>query len=661
MARQAQSQLEVLLRVADIRDLAGVGTSAVVTNWRARSPSFPEPRVGGSQPLFELEEILEWLRLDGPRGRTMKEPDPVWLWPRVVEAFLQQAEVTEPRTTLVALVAVRHLLAGSPEWRAVLTGDDPAVALRLAARAAEKVAEQRAADRRAAEQRVADGAEAAVEQRAPESRSAANGMSLRDRLASRFKVASIGAGQLVEVARALDRVEGQTFEQQLAPVLELEGSAQRHRPQRTQPALARLLVAMGRVRPRSRVYDPAAGEGDILVAAAEAAHDDVVVAGQDISAEASFIALTRLAVRRCHADIAEPGDSVRDDRARSARYSVVLLDPPVAARGSSSDAYSLGRWIDHASERLLDRGRLAVVLPLHELASVRAARRRPDQRLQALIESKAETHSLDAVVLLPRGLRGDIVGPLAVLAMTSPADTAQAGSAATGPTHTVPVFAIDGRAPGAATEVVDALASAIATTPRGDLGRVQVDHVVRREVGLDQLWSTLDDLVEFVDPSRASMSRSMSSPSRDDSDSLRAWTTLSRNSARLASLDPAVLRSFDASENEPVRMQRGPRRPPTHVDALASMLPESLDAEAIVSEEMRSGVMRSGVPSGDRLAALLASMVGHAATLAATLRDDTETDHRDRARRLGELRRVLADAVALAERSEGAPKADGAG
>ena len=65
MAQSTPSQLEILLRVADIRDLAGVGTSAVVTNWRARSPKFPEPRVGGSQPLFELHEVLDRLRGGG--------------------------------------------------------------------------------------------------------------------------------------------------------------------------------------------------------------------------------------------------------------------------------------------------------------------------------------------------------------------------------------------------------------------------------------------------------------------------------------------------------------------------------------------------------------------------------------------------------------------
>ena len=109
--------LEVLVSISDIVDLVGATGPAVVTNWRARFSTFPEPRVHGTQPRFELEEVLDWLRHDGPRNRSVPEPEPMWMWQRLVEAFGAAHSPSEARTRVAALLAVRHLLAGEGAGR----------------------------------------------------------------------------------------------------------------------------------------------------------------------------------------------------------------------------------------------------------------------------------------------------------------------------------------------------------------------------------------------------------------------------------------------------------------------------------------------------------------------------------------------------------------
>ncbi|MGA0895619.1 MAG: N-6 DNA methylase, partial [Ilumatobacteraceae bacterium] len=319
--------LDVLLRLTDIKDLAGVQGAAVVANWRARFPSFPEPRVGGPQPLFALDEVLRWLRLDGPRGREIADPKPLWLWKLLVDAYVRQMSA-DVRTALVALVAVSRLAGDTDEWRRVVEGDDDLAALRLAARHADREAALRTTDR---DTRWAH--------------------SLGDRL----RPSSANAAALCQLAGALDGLRQHPVDEVLEPVLELEPGTKRRRPQRTQPVLARLMAAMAGVQPDDMVLDPAAGEGDVLLAAHRASgrgSQSATVAGQDISADASFIAAVRLVLDHAHGGIAEAGDSIRDERLADRRFSVVLLDPPVAERPSSDrDTYSLPRWIDHAIER----------------------------------------------------------------------------------------------------------------------------------------------------------------------------------------------------------------------------------------------------------------------------------------------------------------------
>lgn len=590
MASQAQPQLEILLRVVDIVDLTGVGGSAVVTNWRARSPKFPQPRIGGSQPLFELRDILDWLRFDGPRGREVVEPTAAWRWPRYVEAYFQQADQPEPadrRSALVALVAVRHLLGAAPAWAALVGAADPGAALHAAARAAEAVAERR---------------------------HSAGGMSLRGLLTAQLELGPADAVRMIEVAEVLDRHEA-SFEDHLAPVLALEPAALRRRPQRTSTSLAALMVALGRVSERSTVYDPAVGEGDALVAAAEAAHDTVRVTGRDVSAEASFVALARLVVRGCtSATILEPADSLRAERRPDDRYSVILLDPPVSERSASTDGHSLNRWIDHALVRLLDRGRLVVVLPLHEIAHVRAARRRPDQRLQSLLMSTFATHTLDAVVVLPRGLRPDIVGPIAVLAMTSADDAAAVGDDER-PTD-VPVFSVGEPPRDATLDPVEELAKAFTHAPPDGVDHFGVDFVHRIDVPISALWSTLDGLAESVEPSRGSSSRlgSRSTPgssrstrrsaplpdavealappsARDElasmmesADALSVLRSpVSRNSLRLAAFESPSMRSDLMWEREAVRSVVEPSSaPPATIRTTAEVLKAIADARGLV-------------------------------------------------------------------------------
>lgn len=96
----------VLLSMAEIARLASVHRP-VVTTWRRRHTSFPNPAVAdGSQPLFDGHAVAEWLVDTGRAARDTVEPD-LWLY------GLDQSDVAmaprERLATITALICLRHL------------------------------------------------------------------------------------------------------------------------------------------------------------------------------------------------------------------------------------------------------------------------------------------------------------------------------------------------------------------------------------------------------------------------------------------------------------------------------------------------------------------------------------------------------------------------
>jgi hypothetical protein len=175
-------------------------------------------------------------------------------------------------------------------------------------------------------------------------------------------------------------------------------------------------------------------------------------------------------------------------------------------------------WIKHAVDHLRPDGRLVMMLPLSELAPVAAARRRPDLKLRAYLSSlfggaTSGSLRLDGVVVMPRGLRTDITGPVALLAMSGPEREPHPGE--------VPVAWIGSRT--SVDSVVDVLDDAMRTHGARallevQLPDIQIPDVIVRRIHPGHLWETLEQLVEVA--GRESNDARRSSPRRVLSDEM---------------------------------------------------------------------------------------------------------------------------------------------
>ena len=96
-ARRDLALLRRSLKVlsGEIAVLAGKDPSAV-THWRKGQKNFPEPVVGGRSPLFNFDEVHDWLER---HDKLANEPDAAWLWRKSVQA-LHQATGQEGRSRL---------------------------------------------------------------------------------------------------------------------------------------------------------------------------------------------------------------------------------------------------------------------------------------------------------------------------------------------------------------------------------------------------------------------------------------------------------------------------------------------------------------------------------------------------------------------------------
>jgi len=96
-ARRDLALLRRSLKVTsgEVAVLAGKDPSAV-THWRKGQKKFPEPVVGGRSPLFNFDEVHDWLER---HDKLANEPDAAWLWRKSVQA-LHQATGQEGRSRL---------------------------------------------------------------------------------------------------------------------------------------------------------------------------------------------------------------------------------------------------------------------------------------------------------------------------------------------------------------------------------------------------------------------------------------------------------------------------------------------------------------------------------------------------------------------------------
>ena len=96
-ARRDLALLRRSLKVTsgEIAVLADKDPSAV-THWRKGQKKFPEPVVGGRSPLFNFDEVHDWLER---HDKLVNKPDAAWLWRKSVQA-LHEATGQEGRSRL---------------------------------------------------------------------------------------------------------------------------------------------------------------------------------------------------------------------------------------------------------------------------------------------------------------------------------------------------------------------------------------------------------------------------------------------------------------------------------------------------------------------------------------------------------------------------------
>jgi type I restriction enzyme M protein len=181
--------------------------------------------------------------------------------------------------------------------------------------------------------------------------------------------------------------------------------------------VARLIAAMAHPQPDERVYDPAFGSGNLLIAAwqqAERTHQDerrpgdvLNVSGVEVNESVFLIGLTRMLLAGIDHPQLELGNSLERGQPSSPGregFDIALVNPPIGAK-AGRDGWGLqhfafptseavGLFIQHALTQLKPRGRAVVAVP--ESFLFRGAGRLLRRHL-------VEQRQIEAVVGLPAG------------------------------------------------------------------------------------------------------------------------------------------------------------------------------------------------------------------------------------------------------------------
>lgn len=198
---------------------------------------------------------------------------------------------------------------------------------------------------------------------------------------------------------------------------------------RTNDRLIELLVALSLARvPGSlplRIYDPAVGEGGLLLAVASAADVPVELVGQDTNAAALLIARQRLFVNDRDA-ILTRGDSLLGRSEGDVQADIVVCDPPYGSRLDPLESARANRqwvfgapgpnsdfaWLQHIVSRLAPEGRGYVLMPSGSL--FRAGK---DAKVRAALLGSG---AVEAVVTLPGKVAERTAVPLALWIVRRP-------------------------------------------------------------------------------------------------------------------------------------------------------------------------------------------------------------------------------------------------
>jgi hypothetical protein len=403
------TRLSILAGSTDLAALLGLSRPSVVTNWRSRYTDFPAPKSSGNPPLYDVVEVMDWLRHSDSRLRDVPVISAERWWGAVVGAFQAQSGVESARSSMAALLLLHRALhrefgaTGAERWRAVAsmpeitgpreTGDPERVTRELMTAAAWAEEHRREYVGLLTEPlrlggRAADG--------------------LCDLVRALQWCFSVVGAEAAPSSR--DGVEREPYAALLDAVL-AAGADGRPLPARaTGRSLASLMAALAGVSTDCTVLDPAAGEASLLVAAARRTGPGGRLLGQELDRSTWQIARAVLAIRDIDADLGSPGlSSITDDQHVGVRADAVLIDPPVGHGAPPIDL-----WIDHGMPHLAESGRLVIAVPMGELVEVRSSRRTANQRLVGYVQQLARDHRVEAVLAVPRGVRRDVVGPIAL-------------------------------------------------------------------------------------------------------------------------------------------------------------------------------------------------------------------------------------------------------
>lgn len=404
---------QVFVTINDVADMAGVGRSAVF-NWRKRHADFPLPN---SSERFDLEDVERWLIEKGKiAGRA---PRSFILW-RLADALRDLAKPSDVMEFVLA--GLVYLEACDPGRRANKTGRrltlDPELAWSTVRESSDDVLANRLLE-----------AAAEIERKNPVLADLITpGLQLATRTDAWFLRTFLDT---VEEA-AKDEKRFALFEDAVARVQESD----RFRGEFSTPSdLTHLMVRLGA--PKSgTVFDPAAGEGGLLLMAALSDDRDetkpMTLIGFERNTEIMNVSRARFFLYDVPAKLIN-ADAFRVRPEELPAADLVLLDPPLGMSDwGDADVYLDHRWsygvpppknadlawLQLAVQSLNRRGRAIVVTTPG--AVFRGGRE------AAIRSSLLAAGCVSAVVMLPPRLRANTSIPLALWVLRAPATTPEA-------------------------------------------------------------------------------------------------------------------------------------------------------------------------------------------------------------------------------------------
>jgi N-6 DNA Methylase len=415
--------------LSQIAELAGVRPSAV-SNWRKRFTDFPDP-VGsatGGRDLFSLTAVEAWLADHNRLSDAKKGERFLFEAADILRSELDVRGITE------VLCAALTLAYTVPDHEALVDDD----------------------------------------LRRTIGRSERDDPSLVGVFASLEALAPITRKRLLELVIQLDPVVvPDLFDWALARY-------PRFVQTRTSDRLTELLVKLSFGESSGRIgtlFDPAVGQGNLLLAAARAKGSRLDAFGQDLDEGALRIAKQRFRLR-CYDATLSPGNSLLHDAFPDLNADVVLCDPPYGvkvdfpAESMADPRWRFGQptadtgdyaWLQHVIHHLTPDGRGYILLPANTLV-----RRGRGAEIRAQLLRRG---AVEAIVALPPRAAEHTAIPLALWVVRPTTDNRE-------PT---PILIVDGTgAAGKPSEPLDLpLIDRIAQTMRTWRARAEVrdsDH-----------------------------------------------------------------------------------------------------------------------------------------------------------------------------------------